>query len=317
MDATTEESLVQFILGGEPQQDEEAADNEDTEAAPLDATDEETGEEAEPEETEADDEDVEEAEEPDAPEQPELITVKVNGVEKKVTLEELKRDYSGQQYVQQRMQEAAAKVKEAEQLQQTLAQERQAILSLAQQLSTQGVVPPPKLPDPKLAETDPVKYIKEQAKYQDQLVRWQNQQSQVHAVQQRQAQLADMQRRQRLQENAERLKAKIPDFADPVKAEALRSDLVKFGREYGFTDADLMSVDDARSVEVLHDAMQWRKLQAQKAQPVQRAEAPKVVRPKAVRPESPKASEAKVFERAKKTQSPDAWVEWLTTPSKR
>ncbi len=317
MDATTEESLVQFILGGEPQQDEEAADNEDTEAAPLDATDEETGEEAEPEETEADDEDVEEAEEPDAPEQPELITVKVNGVEKKVTLEELKRDYSGQQYVQQRMQEAAAKVKEAEQLQQTLAQERQAILSLAQQLSTQGVVPPPKLPDPKLAETDPVKYIKEQAKYQDQLVRWQNQQSQVYAVQQRQAQLADMQRRQRLQENAERLKAKIPDFADPVKAEALRSDLVKFGREYGFTDADLMSVDDARSVEVLHDAMQWRKLQAQKAQPVQRAEAPKVVRPKAVRPESPKASEAKVFERAKKTQSPDAWVEWLTTPSKR
>jgi len=317
VDATTEESLVQFILGGEPQQDEEAADNEDTEAAPLDATDEETGEEAEPEETEADDEDVEEAEEPDAPEQPELITVKVNGVEKKVTLEELKRDYSGQQYVQQRMQEAAAKVKEAEQLQQTLAQERQAILSLAQQLSTQGVVPPPKLPDPKLAETDPVKYIKEQAKYQDQLVRWQNQQSQVHAVQQRQAQLADMQRRQRLQENAERLKAKIPDFADPVKAEALRSDLVKFGREYGFTDADLMSVDDARSVEVLHDAMQWRKLQAQKAQPVQRAEAPKVVRPKAVRPESPKASEAKVFERAKKTQSPDAWVEWLTTPSKR
>ena len=317
MDATTEESLVQFILGGEPQQDEEAADNEDTEAAPLDATDEETGEEAEPEETEADDEDVEEAEEPDVPEQPDLHTVKVNGVEKKVTLEELKRDYSGQQYVQQRMQEAAAKVKEAEQLQQTLAQERQAILSLAQQLSTQGVVPPPKLPDPKLAETDPVKYIKEQAKYQDQLVRWQNQQSQVHAVQQRQAQLADMQRRQRLQENAERLKAKIPDFADPVKAEALRSDLVKFGREYGFTDADLMSVDDARSVEVLHDAMQWRKLQAQKAQPVQRAEAPKVVRPKAVRPESPKASEAKVFERAKKTQSPDAWVEWLTTPSKR
>jgi hypothetical protein len=317
VDATTEESLVQFILGGEPQQDDEATEDEDTEAAPLDATDEETGEEAEPEETEADDEDVEEAEEPDVPEQPDLHTVKVNGVEKKVTLEELKRDYSGQQYVQQRMQEAASKIKEVEQMQQAVAQERQAMLALVQQISAEGVAAPPKLPDPKLAETDPVKYIKEQARYQAEAVKWQQQQARIQAERQRQAQLADLQLRQQVAQSAERLKAKIPDFADPKRAEAISRELASVAREYGFNEAELNSIYDDRSVLVLHDAMQWRKLQSQKAQPVQRAEAPKVVRPKAVRPESPKASEAKVFERAKKTQSPDAWVEWLTTPSKR
>lgn len=313
MDDTTDESLVQFILGGEPEQE---ATNEETEAAPqVDATDEETGEAAPSEETEADDEDVAEAEEPDVQEQPDLITVKVNGVEKKVTLDELKRDYSGQQYVQQRMQEAAAKVKEAEAFQQTLAQERQAILAMAQQLSTQGLVPPPKAPDPKLAETDPVKYIKEQARYQSETQNWQAQQLQFQALQQRQSAMTEAQRRQKLQENAERLKEKIPAFADPQKAEALRADLLKFGREYGFADADLLSVDDARSVEVLHDAMQWRKLQSQKVQPVQPG-APKTVKPKATRPEPAKVAERDILKRAAKTQNPDDWLAYLTTPQR-
>lgn len=314
MDTTTEESLVNFILGEEPK--EEAAD-EETETAPqLDATDEDTGEAAPSEETEAEQEDVEEAEEePDVPEQPDLITVKVNGVEKQVTLEELKRGYSGQEYVQQRMQEAAAKVKEAEQLQQSLAQERQAILALAQQMAQNGLKPQPKLPDPNLANTDPVKYIKEQAKYQQDMQAWQAQQAQIQAVQARNAQLAEAQRRQQIAENAERLKTKIPEFADPQKAEALKADLLKAGKDYGYSDADLMSITDARAVEVLRDAAQWRKLQAQKAQPVQPG-APKVVKPKAVQAQSPKQTEAKLIQQARKSQKPDDWANWLLTPTK-
>lgn len=37
--------------------------------------------------------------------------------------------------------------------------------------------------------------------------------------------------------------------------------LLSTGKEYGFTDAELNSVVDPRHVKVLHDAMQWRKLQ--------------------------------------------------------
>ena len=62
------------------------------------------------EEAEEDERDTEEAEEPE----PELYTVRVDGKEEKVTLEELTRGYSGQQYVHKGMQEAAAYRKEAE-----------------------------------------------------------------------------------------------------------------------------------------------------------------------------------------------------------
>ena len=37
--------------------------------------------------------------------------------------------------------------------------------------------------------------------------------------------------------------------------------LVSVGKEYGFSDAELNSIVDPRHVKVLHDAMQWRKLQ--------------------------------------------------------
>ncbi len=309
---TTEESLVQFILGGEPT--EEAAE-EETEAAPQqDATDEETGEAAPSEETEAEQEDVAEAEGPDVPEQPDLYTVKVNGVEKQVTLEELKRDYSGNQYVQQRMQDAAAKVKEAEAFAQTLAQERQAVLALAQQLSAQGVMPPPKLPDPKLAETDPVKYMKERARFDAEAMKWQQQQAQIAALQSRQVELTQAERQQRLAENAERLKAEIPEFADPQKSEALRRDLLKFGKDYGYSETELLSVDDARAIKVLHKAMQWDRLQAQKAQPVQPG-APKTVKPKAVRPEPKQLAEQKALQRAAKSQKAEDWTAYLFNQS--
>jgi hypothetical protein len=314
VDSTTENDFVDFILGGEPDQEEAADTNDDTEAAPLDATDEDTGEEAPSEETEAEDADEYETEETDAQDQPRLFTVKVNGVEKQVTEEELKRSYSGQDYIQQRMQEAAAKVKEAEQLSQTLAQERQAILAMAQQLSTQGVMPVPKAPDPKLADSDPIKYMKDHARYQAELGAWHNQQAQIQALQHRQAQMSDVQRRQQLAENAERLKADIPDFADPQKAEALRRKLLSYGQKEGYSETELLSVDDPRAVKVLRKAALWDELQAQKAKPVQQA-APKVVKPKATRPQV--QSDGDSLKRALKTQDPADLAKWLMSPTQR
>ena len=75
-----------------------------------------------------DDDDVEEAidegYDDDSDEEPQVFTVKVDGQELEVNLDELKRGYSGQSYINQSMQKVADARKETESLYATLAHER-------------------------------------------------------------------------------------------------------------------------------------------------------------------------------------------------
>lgn len=301
----------------DPQEEEQWVNSilsaEEPEAAPVEKqTEPEPGDEAQPEEEKASTEDEAQPEESDVPEKPDLYTVKVKGVEKQVTLEELKRDYSGQAYIQQQMQEAAEQKKQAAQFLQTLQAEQQRVIALAQQLQQQGAVPAPQPPDPGLAEKDPVAYIKALATFTKQSQAYAAQQTHLQALQQQRAQMTAAQRQAEIQAQAERLKAAIPEFADPQKAEAKRSEVLKAGTEYGFADAELMGITDARMVQVLHDAAQYRKLKANPATPVK--EAGKVVKPTAQRSEPSQLSRSKLIAKATKTQSPDDWVNALLIP---
>ena len=69
----------------------------------------------------------------------------------------------------------------------------------------------------------------------------------------------EQQRAKQLSEGAERLKKAIPDWSDE-KAREIR----KLGKDYGFTDTELSGITDARAVHILHDAIQYRKLQQSK-----------------------------------------------------
>ena len=55
--------------------------------------------------------------------------------------------------------------------------------------------------------------------------------------------------------------------------------IISTGREYGFTDDELSMVVDPRHVKVLHDAMQWRKLQSNTAVKNKVSQAKPVVKP--------------------------------------
>ncbi len=93
-------------------------------------------------------------------------------------------------------------------------------------------------------------------------------------------QLTAQQRQQMLQEAARELKQRLPEF-DAKMAERIRSTV----KEYGYSDQELSNVTDPRLVQVLHDAMKWRELQAQKPQAMKKvAEAPKAVKPQAQTP---------------------------------
>ena len=61
---------------------------------------------------------------------------------------------------------------------------------------------------------------------------------------------------EKIAKGKEILAKEIPNWS-PETNQALLST----GRDYGFSDAELNSIVDPRHVKVLHDAMQWRKLQ--------------------------------------------------------
>jgi myosin heavy subunit len=245
----------------------------------------------------------------DVQEQP-RFKVRVDGEEREVTLEELQRGYAGQGYIQKQMQEVAAERKRAAEFVQTLQTEQAQVLQLAQQLQQTGILPPPVPPPAELAARDTNRYIRELASYNEQAARYQVQQSQIQAVRQRQAEIDELNRAHEVAQAAEQLKAAIPDFADPQKADAIKADLLKIGRDvYGYAEEDLLQVTDPRAVRVLHDAAQWRKLQAQKAAP--NRPAIKNVQPAAKRPEPPQLAQAKIVERAKKSGRDEDWAEAL------
>ena len=76
---------------------------------------------------------------------------------------------------------------------------------------------------------------------------------------------------------------------------------------YGFSDAEMAGVNDARMVRVLHDAYQWRQLQAKQPGITKRIEASKGVARPASKAADPHRQEVANLKRALKlTKDPQA-----------
>lgn len=231
------------------------------------------------------------ADEDDGQEEPtQRFRVKVDGEEVEVTLDDLKRSFAGQGYIQKGMQQAAAIRKEAEAVYHALNEERaqvaQALAVYQQQLASAGNLQPPSR---ELLKTDPIRYLEEEAAYREGM-------EQRQALAQQQAAIAAQQSEQQkrayaayLNEQAQLLTQRIPEFADAKKAGELKKALIETGAQhYGFSPEELQSVSDARHVQVLHDAMRYRQLMAGKdrvQEKVAQVNRP-VVRPGNKRPES-------------------------------
>ena len=260
---------------------------------------------------EEDDGDTDQAEDEGQPE--ELHTVTVDGVEIKVTTDELRRGYSGQQYIQQGMREVA----EARKQVQTMAETLQAELAQAQRLQQRlaNPVQPPKAPDVALAQTDPIGYMQQRAQYESQLAEFQEQQGMIAAAQQRQAAFSAAQHEQMLQQQVARLKEAVPEFADPDTAKKLREALIDVGsREYGYSPEELSQIVDARQIRILHDAYKYRQQQRARSEAKQKvADAPKVMKagPKPKPNASKKAKAQQTKARMAKTGSVDDVANFL------
>lgn len=314
MEATDKiEAAVESLLTvdepiAEPEEapQEEAATEPETEAQETEAQDVEAEEADAPEEVEADDdEDVAKEEAPSK------YTVKVDGKEVEVTLDDLKRSYSGQAYIQKGMQEAAEARKQATELYQSLQSEQAKFMQVVQSVQQQGFKAPPQAPDIAMMDQDPIGYMQADARYRKELAEFQTQQQQLQQTAAAQRQMQETALAEFVAEQGKVLQERIPEFADPKKRSELAGKIRSVAAEaYGFSDQELGGVVDARHVQVLHDAMKWRELQA--ARTKQAPAAPKSIKPTTRRPEPQQLVRKKQIAEARKTGGkPEAFIDLL------
>lgn len=252
----------------------------------------------------------EEAQEDSAEEQPTAtVKLKFNGEEIEKPLEEVVNlAQQGLDYTQ-KTQKLAEERREVEtyaqtikvqeqqfqqqvQVQQALINEIAAVTALDQQLAQFQAIDWNSLSD-----HDPVEAQKAFFRY-NQL---QTQRGQMVAeLQQKQTYITQTQA-QRLQEEAakgrEIIAREIPNWNQETQ-KAVRD----VGKEYGFSDEELSQVIDPRHVKVLHDAMQWRKLQSNPTANKKVTAAPPVVKPGSKDTKAAQGSQSRqLHEQLKKT----------------
>ena len=167
----TMESAIEQIIA--PAQQETGETNQVEEETSVDPEVEETEVEAVEETEELDelevsdeellDADIEATDIEEETVEPEYYTVKADGKEETVTIDQLKQSYSGQSAINKRFQEVAEARKQIEQKETEISQMSQMLTQMHSQAQQQGFMSPPKLPEPTLAESDPIAYMEQRA----------------------------------------------------------------------------------------------------------------------------------------------------------
>ena len=255
---------VEEVVEAELEQPEEDsyddADDDDEDADVEDV------DESEVEETDDEDEDYEDAEEDDESEDPteDVHTVKVDGEEKQVTLDELKRSYSGQQYIQKGMQQAAEVKKQAEEAYYALMRERESVQTLVQQAQSGINLIPPAEPDSAMFENDPLGYMEAKIQYDNQVKEYNANAAKFQEVLNRQSEAEQIARAEYARQEANKLVEVIPELADAGKASKFKESIMKAASHYGYSPEEVAAISSSRDFVVLRDAMRWQELQAGK-----------------------------------------------------
>mgnify|MGYP006268687087 CR=1 FL=1 len=235
--------------------DEGAAVDEEL-SVDADATDEET-------DTEQSEEDGQTEEE----EQPQVFTVKVDGKEVEVTLDELQKGYSRTQDYTRKTQQIAEVRKQTEAELQAVRAEREQYAQLLGALEAQiQQAAQPNIDWDRLYQEDPIEWVRQRELMREN----QEKNAAIQSEKQRLSQLSQQeqmqQHKQLLQQEQEALMAAIPEWKDAKKAEAEKAMLVQFGQKVGFSPDELKNVVDHRAVVLLRKAALYDQMLSKRGQ---------------------------------------------------
>ena len=209
-------------------------------------------------------------------------TVKVDGKDVEVTQEELLAGYSRQADYTRKSQVLSEQRQKADAELAATQQERQRYLSQLEQFNTQAdskIDELAKTDWTKLKEEDPTEYMLKRDQYRElqdnkRMVEDEQQNLQLKSQQENQAKWQEELGRQQ-----EIMVQRLPEWADPDKGPKLKQNIKSFAVKKGFTEQEVNSLIDARSVDVLHKAMLYENLLATKISGKKAKVVPKVTRP--------------------------------------
>ncbi len=244
--------------GGETQ--ESPSDEEETAALSDDSLD---TEDASSEETDGEQSELEEDTQDD--DKPQVFTVKVDGKEIEVSLDELQKGYSRTQDYTRKTQQVAEVRKAAEAELQAIRAEREQYAQLLGALSEQvKAAAEPQIDWDRLYREDPIEYVRQREVMRDNKERA----AAIDAEQQRLFQIAQEEQVKQLQtvkvKESRALLEAVPSWKDPAKAKAEKTMLIEFGQKMGFTPQELGNIYDHRVVLALRKAALYDQMQAKR-----------------------------------------------------
>ena len=222
------------------------------------------------EEAEEDDQAIDDADEEDYEEQ-EVYTVKVNGQEVDVTLEEALKGYQRESDYTQKTQQLSDQRKEFEAEQSQFQQQRaetaqlrdayaQSLQQLQQQLE-QGLTQEPDW-DKAYEQLDAKEYAR---LVQDWQMRKENNQKvkveQARVAKEQRAETEDLMRRH-LAQQSDLMLQKLPQWKDEKVRDKERQELITYAKTLGYTDDEIANAADHRAIVALYHSMQLSKLNA-------------------------------------------------------
>lgn len=245
--------------GGEtqepPTEEEEvvAASEDETESVADELEDESSDEQSESEEDTQEDE------------KPKAFTVKIDGKEVEVTLDELQKGYSRTQDYTRKTQQVAEMRKQTEAELTAIRAEREQYAQLLGALSEQvKAAAEPKIDWDRLYQEDPIEYVRQREVMREN----REKAAAIQAEQQRLAEISQQEQMKEMQahkaKESQALLEAIPSWKDPAKAKAEKAMMIEFGQKMGFTSEELGNIFDHRVVLALRKAALYDQMQAKR-----------------------------------------------------
>ena len=215
-------------------------------------------------------------------ETPGTYTIKVDGKDVEVTLDELQAGYSRQADYTRKSQVLAEQRKKAEEELAATQQERQRYISQLEQFNTQADSKLNELKSTdwtRLKEEDPTEYMLKRDQYRELQENKRTVEEEQKNLQYKSQQEQQAKWQEELGRQQEIMAQRLPEWNDPEKGAKLKQNIKSFALKTGFTEQEVDSLIDARSVDVLHKAMLYDNLLAAKISNKKAKVVPKVTRP--------------------------------------
>jgi hypothetical protein len=253
------------ILPEEGQQDGGETQEQPSEEEVVAASDDESESGADELSDELTDEQSESEEDTQEEEKPSTFTIKVDGKDVEVTLDELQKGYSRTQDYTRKTQQVAEMRKQTEAQLTAIRAEREQYAQLLGALSEQvKAAAEPQIDWDRLYQEDPIEYVRQREVMREN----REKAAAIQAEQQRLAEISQQEQMQKLQthkvKESQALLEAIPTWKDPAKAKAEKAMLIEFGQKMGFTPQELGNIYDHRVVLALRKAALYDQMQAKR-----------------------------------------------------